>query len=286
MFSSTIKIISLLFLLLSIFINPVSGEPVNLKVSNNITAVAEFYPGDKNKPYILILHGFLLNHNFPTIRRLAESLNQSGYNVLTPSLSLGISQRKKSLACEAIHTHSAEKDIQEIALWTKWLQKKSAKDIILIGHSVGAIHLAYYLSQHPSSTVKKIIFIAMPNFNYSSFSKQTSESQNKAEQLFANNDFTLHNFKLAYCEQYPSNAENYLSYLHLTKENIHQFINKISVPQFLIKGSTDKRIDHQWIDKLAHHNINVINVDSANHFFDYEHEFDLLDITEDILNEK
>ncbi len=43
----------------------------------------------------MILHGFMLTHNFQTVKQLAESLHESGYTVLTPSLSLGLTNEKQ-----------------------------------------------------------------------------------------------------------------------------------------------------------------------------------------------
>lgn len=262
---------------LIIFINPLFGESVQLDISEKITANAEYYPGEESKPSILILHGFLQNYDFPTVKRLAESLNESDYNVLTPSLTLGISKRKKSLACEAIHSHSLEKDIIEVEQWVKWLQKKSHKKIILIGHSTGSIYLANYLSQYPSDKIKQIIFIAMPNLNPDFRNGQSTELQKKAEQLVLNNNHSLHDFKLAYCERYPTTAKNFLSYLQLSKEKIISYLSRISIPKTLILGSEDKRIDQQWSRKLTQQGVEIVSIDGANHFFDYEFEFELLD---------
>lgn len=274
----------LAFLLLLISINSGFGESVHLDISDSITANAEYYPGDKARPSILIMHGFLLNHSFPTVKRLANSLNESGYNVLTPSLSLGINQRKKSLACEAIHTHSLEQDILEVGKWVAWLEKQSSKEIILIGHSTGSIHLANYLSQHPSEKISQIIFIAMPSFNYASRVKQTQEFQIKAKQLISSNDQTLYDFKLSYCEKYPTTAENYLSYLQLSKKNISLYLKKINIPKSLIIGTKDNRVDKSWNSTLVHYNTKVFQVDGADHFFDFKYEFDLLDVIESILS--
>ena len=279
-----IKKITLVIVLFSIFMSPLFGETVHLKISDKITANAEYYPGEENKPVILILHGFMLTHNFPTVKRLAESLNESGYNILTPSLSLGISQRKKSLACEAIHTHSLEKDVMELDLWVQWLQKKSSKEIILIGHSTGSIHLAYYLSHHPSDKIKQIIFIAMPSLSPAFRTSEIGKLQKKAEQFVLNKNNSLHDFKLSYCGKYPTTAKNFLSYLQLSKENITLYIDKISTPKALIIGTKDIRIDHSWSHKLTKHDVNIITIDGADHFFDYEYEFDLLDVIESILS--
>lgn len=276
----------LIILFLTLFMHPVMGEIIQLNLSDKITANAEYYPGEKNKPLVLILHGFMMTHNFPTVKRLAESLNESGYNVLTPSLSLGISQRKKSMACEAIHLHSLEQDIQELEQWVKWSEKKTDKDIILIGHSTGSIHLANYLSNHPDDQIAQVIFIAMPDFNMSNRKKQIDELQKNAQQLVLNNNQSLHDFTLSYCDKYPTTAANFLSYMQLSKENITIYINKIAVPKTLIVGSNDNRVDQVWTKTLTQHGVNVIRVDGANHFFDNEHEFDLLDIIENKLNNK
>ena len=279
-----IKKFVLVIIFLIITINPLFGESVQLDISDKITANAEYYPGDESKPFILILHGFLQNHNFPTVKRLAESLKESDYNVLTPSLTLGINKRKKSLACEAIHSHSLEKDIIEVEQWVKWLQKKSPKKIILIGHSTGSIYLANYLSQYPSDKIKQIIFIAMPNLNPDFRTSQSNELQKKAQLLVLNNDHLLHDFKLAYCEKYPTTAKNFLSYVQLSKENIISDLSKITIPKTLILGSEDKRVDQQWSRKLTQQGVAIITIDGANHFFDYEYEFDLLDAVESILS--
>jgi esterase/lipase len=228
----------------------------------------------------------MMTHNFPTVKRLAESLNESGYNVLTPSLSLGISQRRKSMACEAIHLHSLEEDIKELEQWIQWSEKKTDKDIILIGHSTGSIHLASYLSSHPENQITQVIFIAMPDFNMSNKLEQINKLQKKAQQLILNNNQSLHDFTLSYCDKYPTTATNFLSYLQLSKENISLYINKIVIPKTLIIGSNDNRVDQTWSKTLTQHGVNVIRVDGANHFFDNEHEFDLLDIIENILNNK
>lgn len=264
--------------------SPAIGERIHLNVSDKISANAQYYPGKENKPFVLILHGFMLSYNFPTVNHLAESLHESDYNVITPNLSLGISQRKKSLACEAIHTHSLEQDIAELQHWVKWIENKTDKDIILIGHSTGSIHLVNYLSSHPSKKIKKLILIAIPDLTVNFQKEEFHQLKVKAEQLVLNNDNSLHDFKMMYCNKYPTTAENFLSYLQFSKENIITNLDIISVNKTLIIGTNDKRVDHSWSKKLHRHGVDVIRIDGANHFFDNEHEFDLLDIVENIIS--
>jgi len=260
------------------------SKKVQSKISDKITANAEFYQGEPGKANILILHGFLITHNFHTVTRLAESLHGLGFSVLTPTLSLGINKRKKMLACEAIHLHSAQDDILELDHWVKWLKEKSDEDIVLIGHSTGSLITTSYLSTRPFIGVKQAIFLSMPDFGPSHFSKETTEMAETAKKLIKDNNHSLFEFGLAYCQKYTSTPENFLSYYHLSKDNIFKNLKKISIDKTLILGSEDKRINQQWNHDLARLGINVIEIEGANHFFDYEYEFDLLDTVENILN--
>lgn len=125
---------------------------VSLPVTPNTVSEAEFWPGDADKPALLIMHGFLQTHHFPTVRRLAESLADEGFTVLTPTLSLGLNRRRQSLACEAVHTHSLPQDVAEIRSWTDWLTKRTGKAPVVIGHSTGGVHLVALLDTYPDLT--------------------------------------------------------------------------------------------------------------------------------------
>jgi esterase/lipase len=267
---------------------PVYGddiEKISLKVSDSINATANFYPGDKDKPSILILHGFMLTAQFHTVNRLAESLHESGFTVLTPTLSLGINKRAKSLECEAIHTHSLSQDLKEIDLWNRWLHEKTGKNTILIGHSSASIMLIWYLADTPSSPVDSVIFLSLPNFGPSQFNNETEADARAAQDLVEKNNHALHEFGLAYCKKYVSSAKDFLSYYQLSKANIRKKLEQLSIDKTLIYGSEDKRIDRQWNQDLEKLDIQVITIKKANHFFDFEHEFELLDTIETLLNQ-
>jgi len=277
---------SIVLLFLSFFLASTHAEsPVQLQISDKTTANGNFYPGDDNKPVILILHGFMLTHNFPIVKRLAESLNESGYSVLTPTLSLDISKRKKSLACEAVHTHSLERDVLEVKQWLYWLKKKFTKKIILIGHSIGSLHLAYLLSQQNNNNIQQVIFITLPDLNIKKNDKKAISLRETAQQLLENGDHSLHEFELLYCRKYPTPAENFLSYTQLSRKNIRQYLSSINVDKSLIIGSADKIINQQWNKSLTKDHVRLIQINGADHFFDGEYEFDLLDSVESLLIE-
>ncbi|MCU7837337.1 MAG: alpha/beta hydrolase [gamma proteobacterium symbiont of Taylorina sp.] len=283
-----IKTLIILFISLFLAVNiAYSQQIIQLNVTDKIIANAEFYQGDTDKPYILILHGFLQTHQFPTVKRLAESLHESGYNVLTPTLSLNINQRTKSLACEAIHTHSLKGDLHELNLWLKWLERKTISPIVLIGHSIGALMMPDYISTYPSDRIQQVIFLSMPNFASGlPQSYETLEYKNLALKLIKNNDRNLHEFGLSYCKKFITTAEAFLSYYHLSKEHLLTSIKEININKALIIGSEDNRVEDSWKSDNKQLNIEFIRIEGANHFFDYEHEFELLENVEKLLDKK
>lgn len=254
---------------------------ITLPVSEKISSYGEFYPGEDKKPVVLILHGFMLTHNFQTVKRLAEALHDSGYTVLTPTLSLGINKRKMSLSCEAIHTHSLNEDINEINQWVKWLNLKTGKKIILIGHSAGSSQIIAYAHQYPDAPVKQLIFLSMPNFGDAPNSFATRKDVELAKNTPDKNE--LKTFALSYCSKYVTTAKYFMSYYNLSKDNLYQYLKQSPINKTLILGSKDTRVDKEWNKSLASANIKIIIIKGANHFFDDEYEFDLLDTVEKIL---
>ncbi|MCW9048671.1 MAG: alpha/beta hydrolase, partial [Gammaproteobacteria bacterium] len=153
-----LRSISYIFILL--ISSTAIAQPVQLK-NNNLIMNAEYLEGTNTQNPVIILHGLLQTHQFTTVSRLATALNEAGYTVLSPSLSLGINNRKTSLSCEAIHTHSMDSDSDELKLWIDWLNEKSGKDINLIGHSAGGPTVLNYLETHNANLIKKVILISL-----------------------------------------------------------------------------------------------------------------------------
>jgi pimeloyl-ACP methyl ester carboxylesterase len=143
----------LLGLLLLVFSTAASAALVQLDMRPGIPATAEYTPGDRGKPALLLIHGFLQTRAFPTIATLATGLQDAGYTVLTPTLTLNIPSRGTSLACEALHRHSLEDDVREIARWVAWLKAQGHSKIVLVGHSFGSLQALSYLSSRPDPAV-------------------------------------------------------------------------------------------------------------------------------------
>jgi len=262
------------------------AEKVQLDLGNKLIGHADFTQGDEEGTAIILIHGFLQTNNFYTVRRLADALIESGHTVLTPNLSLGISHRKKSMACEAIHTHTIEEDAKEIELWVNWLQQKTKKEIRLIAHSAGSLSALAYFDRIEKTPVQQTILISLYTFGPGPAAYETEQDYQKASQAIQNNDQQLHEFGLSFCKKYVSNAQNYLSYYNWSNKRVDQVLAKPvlkNISTAVIIGSDDKKINWDWINHLKQQKIQYIEVEGANHFFDKQHEFDLLDSIESLL---
>ncbi len=156
-----------------------NSELITHGMGRGLAATAEYLQGDAGAPAALILHGFLQTREFITVRRLADSLHESGYTILLPNLTLGINVRKESLSCEAIHTHSMQQDLNEISRWIDWLEHRKHDKIVLIGHSAGSLQLAAYLSSHLNQPIQHSILISLIAYGLGPVANETPEEQNR-----------------------------------------------------------------------------------------------------------
>jgi len=254
-----------------------NAATIELKLANGLITTAKYQKNDLKNTAIIILHGFLVTRNFRTIANLSTALFDEGYTVLAPNLTLGINRRKVSLACEAIHTHNLSDDINEIHHWIHWLIDKGHKEVVIIGHSFGSLHSLAYLSHYAHPAVKKMITTSLIDLEHA-ISKKTSASQIKTAQAqLAQNNHQLQEYQVSYCKKYVTSPSAFLSYALWSKEHIIKVLSTIQVPTTIIVGSADQRMDTHWIDTLNKSGKQLIRIDGANHFFDADHEFDLLD---------
>lgn len=266
-------------------LNPAQAEIIEQKLNNGVIATADFHQGDSDAPAVLILHGFLQTRSSHTVAKLYNALVDSGYTVLAPTLSLNISRRKQSLACEAIHTHSLQSDIAEIDLWSRWLSKKYSGKIILIGHSAGSVLQVSYLGQYPYEHIDQGIFISLSYFGVAPASNETVADSLRARSSIERGKKGIEKYGLSYCKEYATTAENYLSYYVWQPEKLLTTMKNIKIPITAIIGSQDQRISKSWVTDMKKSKINIVSIEGAGHFFDNEYEFDLQDSIESILSQ-
>jgi len=264
----------LLFLLL-LLPQAAAAERARIELRNGLTAQAEYLSGKPTLPAVLVLHGFLQTHDFPTVATLARGLNESGYTVLAPTLSLGVPNRKQSLACEAVHRHSLDDDLDEIDRWVKWLTSRGHRQIVLIGHSFGSMQLLAYLAGKPDPAVRGYIAASLTETQIGPISR--AELIERLEDAVARGDHKLVNQPISYCKKYPSNPAALLSYVRWDQARLVKALNAYKGHKLLIMGDADVMIGRKWLSTLQESRTPMAIVKGAGHFMDGEHEFDLLE---------
>ncbi|MDP2829525.1 MAG: alpha/beta fold hydrolase [Sulfuricellaceae bacterium] len=260
--------------------NGAFAAPVEIKLKYGIIATADYRSGRADKPVVILVHGFMQTRHSPPMNRLADALADSGYAVLIPTLSLGISRRVRSLPCEAAHRHTLQDEANELGHWVDWLagQNKPQK-IAIIGHSTGSQAVLAYLAGTPGNTVKKGILTSLgPIFvDDPEFEKVRKSPEMRTET-------GLKKFTLAYCRKnYVSTPSAYLSYAERREDRLLNEVGAIKAPVDMIIGGKDQLYSPGWAKRVRASKLKVAVIEDAGHFYDGEHEFDLFDRVQEML---
>ena len=254
-----------------------NAKTVELRLPNKLVAMAEFRQGSPDKPAVILISGFLQTNSFPTISRLTDTLADEGYTVLAPTLTLGVTHRRQSLACEAINTHTVASGVQEIQAWVNWLKTKKAKHIVLSGHSLGSIYNLAYLSGKPDILVRQYIGVSIVEGSLKIGENARAPLVHKLRQQVRDEADGLVENQFSFCQKYRSTPESILSYMEWGPEKILTEINQSKIPVTMIMGSKDDRLGPDWTEKLKQTSAKVILIEGANHFMDGQYEFELYD---------
>jgi len=254
-----------------------AAEEITLQLDSGLKALADFRPGEREKPAVLVLHGFLQTRHFSTVRLIVDELAENGYSVLAPTLSLGIDLRRTSLACDAIQNHSVEQANAEIHTWLEWLKRGGHHRVILIGHSTGSNHLLSYL--HAGSDTASIAFIATSISSIESMQppQESRRLRAEAQAALSSGGSPLLRSSLGFCHNnYTAPARDFLSYLRWDEEHTLQQLLTSPVPTTVVLGEADQWVRPDWADSLEREGIPLRRIPEANHYFSGITEFDFL----------
>jgi dienelactone hydrolase len=253
------------------------AERVQLSMRPNLDALAEYRAGDPAKPAVLLLHGFLQTHEFPIVHHMTDGLADKGFTVLAPTLTLGVTHRHTSLACEAIHTHTLEDGMAEIDRWVAWLAKRHKGPIILIGHSLGSITLLAYMQRGAPPPVRHFIGVSIMEGRIEGRKGGNEAVLADLRQRIKLGKGTPMKVPYSFCKSFNAVPGSLFSYLAWTPDRIMATSTRLRADITYIMGSRDDRLGPGWIDALRRTGVVVKIIQGANHFMDGEHEFDLLD---------
>ncbi len=275
---TTPSLIVCLFCLAALFTAPALAERVTLQLKPGLTARAEYQRGAADKPAVLILHGFLQTHTFPTVHNLANGLASAGYSVLAPTLSLGVTHRDRSLPCEAVHTHTLEGNRRELDAWLAWLRAQGHDRVVLIGHSLGSAELLLYLEARRPRAVKHFIAVSLVESRPFEDKVDNAAFVRVQRAKLRRGDGRPEAYPLSFCKRFVAPPQTFISYLSITPDRLLQAARALRIPALFIMGGGDHRLGEGWIERLQRTGKRVAVIPGANHFLDGEHEFDLLDL--------
>lgn len=261
---------------------PATGQAASVEIqpARQITATADFRAGKADKPAVVVLHGFLQTREFGIVKSIADTLADEGYTVLSPNLSLGISNRKRSLDCEALHLHDMDGDIAEIQLWVQWLRGHGYKNIIGVGHSFGATQLLAWRERHREADFALIGVSLVGSAPFPQESKSTAARKAAIQKQPA---ASLVHAPLSFCETYTAPAAKFASYNQWGDKKVLAALKDYGSRTDVILGSEDKFPPPDWESRLAKTGTRVHRIRGANHFMDGTPEFDMLGTVLDIL---
>lgn len=273
------------FLLLYLLGAVTYAQSIEETLPSGIITTANFRSAVTTRPAVLLVHGFLQTPNYQTAISLADAVTDANYTLLAPTLSLGINKRRKSLPCEALHLHTMQQDVAEIAFWVDWLAAKGYNNIIIVGHSYGSLEAIVYAAGTPNAIVKKIIATSLVDPGHTVGEEYLLAQAARARAAIQKGVTEPLEFPLSYCKKYVALASAFLSYAEWSKARILKALTTTKISLNIVLGSDDNRTDKRWPDLLRANHAHVSIINGANHFFDAEYEFDLIDRVLALINE-
>ena len=248
------------------------AEPVSLELPNGRLALGDYRAGEAARPAVLLLHGFLQTHHFGIIQSLVDELNDAGYPVLAPTLSLGIDQRRESLPCNAIQNHRLSDGAGELAAWVQWLEARGHSAVVAVGHSSGALRTLLYGEGAREPALAGLVLISMGHFGDWEHPRFAPEERTRA----AAGGRALDRYHLSFCDgDYLAPPDAYLSYVEADGARLLTALDRVAVPVALIFGSADHQLPPGWIGEVAATGKRLRLIPGAGHFFSGGYEFEL-----------
>lgn len=248
-----------------------------------VAVTADYRKAEEGKPTILVIHPFLQTHHFSVIANLSDTLVSEGFGVLRPTLSLGIDNRRQSLACEAVHNYPLQDKYDELAFWQAWLKKQGVKEVIGFGHSSGATTVAIYQSQ--GSTFKSLVLLSPIHYGHPGGTgiNPGQKAQALEDDLQGKPD-KLSRYKLSFCENFTLPRSRYLEYVKWDEKAVLKMLKTLSVHTDVIFGTVDPSLNDSWKQGLKDSGVHMSYVPGGNHFFSGTAEFDMHDAVIEALN--
>ncbi len=269
----------------------VFAEPVSIQIEfegKKLKANAEWSVPESAEPEVAVLwlHGLFQTHSMrEPISQQREFWVSEGFPVLSPTLTLGVNDRREPYDCSYPLDHTYELNLEEIKAWVRWLKGQGVRRIILAGHSMGGqqvIHAAEAL--RGDRTVVGVLAVAP--------AKGTLREHpllGRARELVRRGEGRrLLETSFFYCPSTRVSARTLHSYYGVDR-NIGRSLRKLDIPVLIVWGGEDERVrDLPGFLKpyvKDRRNVRIEVIDYADHFFRDLAAEDLRDIAVEFFKE-
>jgi alpha/beta superfamily hydrolase len=284
------------------------AEPVQIKY-NSIT-LNGFYStqSEKSKSIAIILHGTRGHQNLELMTSLRDSLLNNGIDSLTINLSYGINNRVNDfLSCDIEHEHKQSNSQHEIKLWHEYIKKMGYKKIYLMGHSRGGLDIMNFyesLDSQYQESIDSILLLAPISETWESSVSRYKENYNININDLVNQKSKKLKINFLGCEGATVYSDSFLDYYLISGDsnvfssettrfasrslNLHLFNTSGKV--YVITASEDTIVPNTYgivkniITKDKEKNIELYQVDGADHFFRDFYFDDLIEIIVERIN--
>ncbi|MBT3548778.1 MAG: alpha/beta hydrolase [Gammaproteobacteria bacterium] len=275
--------IALFLMLFSVYAHT---EIVNLEdVSSHYSTQAK-----KSDSIFILLHGTRGHNNLELISSLRDSLDENSIDSLSINLSYGIKNRNSDfLACEIEHDHTVDESLKEIELWYRYAIDDGYKKIYLVGHSRGGQDIMNFYENLNTryQALTDSIFLLAP------ISDNTSDHifnyKKKGIDIKVINDNDKLNIDFLGCNNARVQGESFKSYYYnLDALSTIDALKVTRARVYVITASDDTiaPLTHSKVEKIVEDktNIELHQVDGADHFFRDFYFDDLMDMITERIN--
>lgn len=276
--------------------------PITTRLVDTLLASGRYFPGvlyspksgaDKSKPVFIIQHGYTGNIFQTSNHWLSTRLAQEGFTVLAPMT--------RSSGLTGIVKGKMQNMVEDMGAWVDFLEQQGYSQVVTVGHSLGGIWTALYVSQSQDQRIKAMVFMAptrsMPGSSERSLgAERYAEINARAEALVAEGKGKTMITDKYYRKppapkgarsMYFQQAESWLdSWGKGSVAVLTDRLSEIDLPMLSLAGSKDLYVDEAYMHEVQAAAAGPMELvwyggkDGANHGFnDYEDR-----VAEDILS--
>ena len=231
---------------------------------------------------VLIVHGLMAHNRMEIIETSQQALLDNGHSSLAINLSLGMDNRKGFYDCTQPQRHGFDDAVDEIDTWVRWLNDNGAREITLMGHSLGGTQALSYAALRKQPAVKRLVLMAPATVGYrfwkayyrDRYEKNLDRPLDQARKLIEAGEGRqlMENTDFLYCPAASVEAKTFYGYFRRDSnfDKVPEYLSRIQIPALVIAASLDER-QPKVIEHVApvadNENIKMVVIDGAGHFF-------------------